>query len=454
MRAPGIGSGLPVADWVDMMVKAEATPKLKQFQKQQQTLDTQISSYGKLKSSLTEFQDSLQQMQKDEAFDKRKVDIVGKEPPFSGSATKDAISGSYDVAVQQLAKEQKTNLGAVVPDTKFEAGKLDFKVGDESFSVDVKKDSSLKDIADAINKSPDNKGVKATIVTYTDENGKPQNELVLMGEKTGEKNSFEVTSSADPSSQLGQMIAGQKTPDENKPQDAILTIDGKKITSASNKVENAIQGLTLDLKEVSEKDTGDKFKTNRVTVGYDNGAVKSSLSGFVEAYNSIIDITDELTKYNRETSTAAPLTGDSLVRNLMVQMREIMTSPSDAEGSVKYLADIGISTERDGKLKIDDEKLDKALEENFTKVGAFFSDKNDGIASKLDNLMKDFVGATGSLTEKDKALNEQVRKLGKEKEAFDKRMSDFEIRMTNQFNAIDAAVTQMQQQMNTVLSVL
>ncbi|MGL6296491.1 MAG: flagellar filament capping protein FliD, partial [Plesiomonas sp.] len=171
-------------------------------------------------------------------------------------------------------------------------------------------------------------------------------------------------------------------------------------------------------------------------------------------YNSIIDITDELTKYNRETSTAAPLTGDSLVRNLMVQMREIMTSPSDAEGSVKYLADIGISTERDGKLKIDDEKLDKALEENFTKVGAFFSDKNDGIASKLDNLMKDFVGATGSLTEKDKALNEQVRKLGKEKEAFDKRMSDFEIRMTNQFNAIDAAVTQMQQQMNTVLSVL
>lgn len=68
--------------------------------------------------------------------------------------------------------------------------------------------------------------------------------------------------------------------------------------------------------------------------------------------------------------------------------------------------------------------------------------------------MKDFVGATGSLTEKDKALNEQVRKLGKEKEAFDKRMADFETRMTNQFNAIDAAVTQMQQQMNTVLSVL
>lgn len=64
MRAPGIGSGLPVADWVDMMVKAEATPKLKQFQKQQQTLDTQISSYGKLKSALTEFQDSLEKMQK------------------------------------------------------------------------------------------------------------------------------------------------------------------------------------------------------------------------------------------------------------------------------------------------------------------------------------------------------------------------------------------------------
>lgn len=60
-----------------------------------------------MKSALTEFQDSLEKMQKDEAFDKRKVDIVGKEPPFAGSATKDAISGSYDVAVKQLAKSRK-----------------------------------------------------------------------------------------------------------------------------------------------------------------------------------------------------------------------------------------------------------------------------------------------------------------------------------------------------------
>ncbi|MEL4202294.1 flagellar hook-associated protein 2 [Plesiomonas shigelloides] len=445
MRAPGIGSGLPITDWVNMMVKAEATPKMKQFQSQQTKLDTQLSSYGQLKSSLSEFKDMLETMQKDEAFEKRSVTINGKDQPFSATADKNAISGNFDISVQQLASEQKTTLKGVSADTKF-SGTLDFSVGkdgSETFSVDIKEGSSLKDVADAINKSPDNKGVKATILAGDDGTSR----LVLVGQDTGEENKFTVSGAG--STELTDMLGGQST---QPAKDAEFTVDGQKMTSSTNKVKNAIQGITLELTDVSEK-VGDAYKTNRITIDYDRDGVKDSLKKFVDAYNKVIDVTTELTKYNKETKTAAPLTGDSLTRTLNTEMRGILTAPDENNKDIKFLADLGISSDRDGKLKIDDKKLDEALEKHFTQAGDMFGGK-DGIIGKMESLMKDYVGTGGTLTEKDKTLQEQKSKLDSEISAFDKRMKEYEARVTAQFSALDQSIAQMNQQMSSLMSSL
>ncbi|MEO3985226.1 flagellar filament capping protein FliD [Plesiomonas shigelloides] len=445
MRAPGIGSGLPITDWVNMMVKAEATPKMKQFQSQNTKLETQISSYGQLKSSLSEFKDMLEKMQKDEAFEKRSVTINGKDQPFSATADKNAISGNFDISVQQLASEQKTTLKGVSADTKF-SGTLDFSVGkdgSETFSVDIKEGSSLKDVADAINKSPDNKGVKATILAGDDGTSR----LVLVGQDTGEENKFTVSGAG--STELTDMLGGQST---QAAKDAEFTVDGQKMTSSTNKVKNAIQGITLELSDVSEK-VGDAYKTNRITIDYDRDGVKDSLKKFVDAYNKVIDVTTELTKYNKETKTAAPLTGDSLTRTLNSEMRGILTAPDENNKDIKFLADLGITSDRDGKLQIDDKKLDEALEKHFTQAGDMFGGKN-GIIGKMESLMKDYVGTGGTLTEKDKTLQEQKSKLDSEISAFDKRMKEYEARVTAQFSALDQSIAQMNQQMSSLMSSL
>ncbi|MGL4269125.1 MAG: flagellar filament capping protein FliD, partial [Plesiomonas sp.] len=249
MRAPGIGSGLPITDWVNMMVKAEATPKMKQFQNQQTKLDTQLSSYGQLKSSLSEFKDMLEKMQKEEAFEKRSVTINGKDQPFKATADKNAISGNFDISVQQLASEQKTALGNVEADAKF-SGKLDFAVGkdgSETFSVDIKDGSSLKDVADAINKSPDNKGVQATIITSV-KDGKTTSQLVLVGQETGEDSQFTISASGDAA--LTDMVKAkdegelEKQNQKTIAKNAQFTVDGKQMESSNNKVKDAIQGIT------------------------------------------------------------------------------------------------------------------------------------------------------------------------------------------------------------------
>lgn len=445
MRAPGIGSGLPITDWVNMMVKAEATPKMKQFQSQNTKLETQISSYGQLKSSLSEFKDMLEKMQKDEAFEKRSVTINGKDQPFSATADKNAISGNFDISVQQLASEQKTTLKGVSADTKF-SGTLDFSVGkdgSETFSVDIKEGSSLKDVADAINKSPDNKGVKATILAGDDGTSR----LVLVGQDTGEEHKFTVSGAG--STELTDMLGGQST---QAAKDAEFTVDGQKMTSSTNKVKNAIQGITLELTDVSEK-VGDAYKTNRITIDYDRDGVKDSLKKFVDAYNKVIDVTTELTKYNKETKKAAPLTGDSLTRTLNTEMRGILTAPDENNKDIKFLADLGITSDRDGKLQIDDKKLDEALEKHFTQAGDMFGGK-DGIIGKMESLMKDYVGTGGTLTEKDKTLQEQKSKLDTQISAFEKHMKEYEARVTAQFSALDQSIAQMNQQMSTLMSSL
>lgn len=458
MRAPGIGSNLPITDWVNMMVKAEATPKLKQFQSQNTKLETQISSYGQLKSSLSEFKDMLEKMQKDEAFEKRSVTINGKDQPFKATADKNAISGNFDISVQQLASEQKTALGNVEADAKF-SGKLDFAVGkdgSETFSVDIKDGSSLKDVADAINKSPDNKGVQATIITSV-KDGKTTSQLVFVGQETGEDSQFTISASGDAA--LTDMVNAkdsgelQAQNDKTKAKNAKFTVDGQAMESSTNKVKDAIQGITLELTDVSDTSDGTNFKTNRITIDYDRDGVKDSLKKFVDAYNKVIGVTTELTKYNKETKKAAPLTGDSLTRTLNTEMRGILTAPDENNKDIKFLADLGISSDRDGKLQIDDKKLDEALEKHFTQAGDMFGGK-DGIIGKMESLMKDYVGTGGTLTEKDKTLQEQKSKLETEISAFDKRMKEYEARVTAQFNALDQSIAQMTQQMNTLTSLL
>ncbi|MGL5164073.1 MAG: flagellar filament capping protein FliD, partial [Plesiomonas shigelloides] len=427
-------------------------------QSQNTKLETQISSYGQLKSSLSEFKDMLEKMQKDEAFEKRSVTINGKDQPFKATADKNAISGNFDISVQQLASEQKTALGNVEADAKF-SGKLDFAVGkdgSETFSVDIKDGSSLKDVADAINKSPDNKGVQATIITSV-KDGKTTSQLVLVGQETGEDSQFTISASGDAA--LTDMVnakdsgALQAQNDKTKAKNAKFTVDGQAMESSTNKVKDAIQGITLELTDVSDTSDGTNFKTNRITIDYDRDGVKDSLKKFVDAYNKVIDVTTELTKYNKETKTAAPLTGDSLTRTLNTEMRGILTAPDENNKDIKFLADLGITSDRDGKLKIDDKKLDEALDKHFTQAGDMFGGK-DGIIGKMESLMKDYVGTGGTLTEKDKTLQEQKSKLDSEISAFDKRMKEYEARVTAQFSALDQSIAQMNQQMSSLMSSL
>jgi flagellar hook-associated protein 2 len=137
------------------------------------------------------------------------------------------------------------------------------------------------------------------------------------------------------------------------------------------------------------------------------------------------------------------LVGDASVRMLLSGVRNELVNPADQEG-VRVLADLGITTQKDGTLKIDDATLSKALTDNFDAVGAFFTGDN-GLMSRVDKRIDGFAKTGGVLEQRMSGLQSTLTGIDKQRETLTRRVEQMQARLLSQFNAMDALVGQLNQ---------
>lgn len=167
-------------------------------------------------------------------------------------------------------------------------------------------------------------------------------------------------------------------------QNAQFSIDsvngGATLSSSTNSVSGYIPGVTLDLKSVSASPV-------TVTVAQDTQTTASSIKMFVGQFNGTMQKLDDMTKYDATTKKASALTGDSGIRDMERQLRQMVSAAAiGATGTYRTLASIGVSfgvigsaVGTTGKLTVDDSKLSKALAENPQAVEAVLA----GFAASL-----------------------------------------------------------------------
>lgn len=241
-------------------------------------------------------------------------------------------------------------------------------------------DQSLQGIRDAINKA--DMGVTATIVS--DGSSTPFH-LVVTSNKTGEATSMKIGvtgedgSPADPAlaSLLGYDPAGTQGMTQTAgAQSTLLNMNGIEIKSDSTSVKDAIQGVTLDVSAVG---------SSTLTVSKDTAAISTAVNGFVKAYNDLNKTMAGLTKYNAETQKGGVLQGDASVRAIQSQLRrQISTVMEGTGGKLNSLSQVGISFDKDGSLKLDSTKLNKAINDNAADFGGLFA----AMGSTTDGLVK------------------------------------------------------------------
>jgi len=437
ISSTGIGSGLQIDDLVSKLVAAERSAGQTRIDNKKDKLTEQFSAMATLMGGMSAFQSSLNALVSAGSFTSRKVS-VSDEAAFTAKATGSAAAGTYDVQVEQLAKAAQLGSDAFASaSTEVGTGKLTISVGDSSFSIDVADGSnSLANIRDAINKSSANKGVQASLITDVE-----GTHLVLTSTKTGADHALKVTTSGGDGG-LQTLVYdpnGTKNMDlRSEAKDAILFVSGYEIHSASNTVSNAIEGVTLTLKAPTGEDNSVQLNVDR-----DDAAIQDAAKKFVDAYNSLASTIKSLSRYDVSTDTGGPLLGDAMLRNIDSQVRKLISSPvSGVTGSYNTLASLGLTTQADGKLKLDTVKFNAALQANPGAVSDVFTSSN-GVAVKLADLMGSKTSTTGELTVRSSNITDSLVDLKDQQDVLNARMKVIEARYYKQFNALDSLLAQL-----------
>ncbi|MDM7857257.1 flagellar filament capping protein FliD [Thiopseudomonas acetoxidans] len=446
---PGIGSGLDIKGLVNSMVQAETAPKAAQLQRQEKTTEAKFSALGKLQSALSNFQSSMKELNKMTLFDNMKA-ASSNGSALSATASKTAAAGTYSVEVTSLATSSKVATKAVATDFKASgAGSLEVKLGSdgEVTTVNIADGSSLTDVRDALNEQLKDKGITANIVNNP---ASGTSQIVLSSKETGAGKDIVMTGTL--AGVIGEADFNVDGTKDIKAEDggagylqqaanAKFSIDGLALESATNTVANVIPDVEFTLKGKTEEG-----KPLTVTVGEDRSGVKDQLKKFVESYNEFMTVAKELTAVTKVGDDKAPvvggLVGDSTVRSLLNGVRAELGNVMPGAQGLRVLADLGITTQQDGKLKIDDKKLDAALEQNFDKVGQFIAGDN-GLMSRLDSKIDAYTGKTGIIGERQKSLDLARSDIKKQTERLNERSIQIEARLLKQFNAMDALVGQL-----------
>lgn len=446
ITSTGIGSGIDVGGIVSQLVAAEGQPARNRLDRREAETQATISALGGLKGALSEFQSALSGLSDLDAFQARRA-TSGDSSLFTATADETASAGSYQIEVERLAQGQKLRSGDFADaDTAVGTGTLTLDVGGNSFDIAVDAgNNTLAGIRDAINASPDNTGVTATTVNVDDPNNKGNTvtRLVLTADEPGKANEITVSTVDDDGNntdaeKLSRLSsASGELRDLQAAQDALIRIDGQAVTRSSNSINDAIDGVTLELKK------SDVGSTNSLDVALNTGAVKSKVESFIKAYNGLVETTNQLSSYDPETGRAGALQGDSTLRAISTQIRREMSETVDGiDGAFANLATIGVETQRDGTLKLDSARLDEAMDADFDAIGQMFASE-DGYATRLDSLVESYVGFNGILDSRTQSLNNRIDDIGDQREDLSRRLSSLESRLLAEFNAMDQLVGQL-----------
>lgn len=431
------GSQIDVNSLAAQLVAAERAPLDRQVTRETGRVTTKISALGALKASLNSFKNALSSLRSADAFAVRKA-ITSTPQVVTASATSSASPGTYDIEVVQLAKAQQ------LASTPFAAGSsavvgtgtLTVSLGSSSFNVTIdSSNSTLAGIRDAINAAPDNAGVTATLVQTT-----AGSRLVLSSTATGATNLIAVAQTGGDGGLAPLAYSASATTNYTQlspAQDAIVNIATFETRSSTNTVSGAIDGVTLTLLDEAPGDT------LSLTISEDKGAATAKIKGFVAEYNALQGQILKLRSYDATTRTAGPMLGDALLNGVESQLRRIVSTPvTGADETYNTLASIGIKSNADGTLTLDDTKLQRALDSDFDAIGTLFGSET-GVAAVLYEQTEARLDADG-------AIENRSQNLVKQKLALDKRQSDIDARMeialrryVKQFTSLDTLLSQL-----------
>ena len=324
ISALGAGSGVDVKSLATNLVEAERAPRKAVLEKKIKASEGGISGYGAIKFVLGDLNSAFGALKNQSTFN---VTSTRNSHPtsFAITSTTKTLAGSHTVSVSQLAKPQRSIspgfASSTFAITTNQPITLSLSVhGGAAETITVPASANTPEgIVNSVNAA--GKGITAQLINT----GDPTNPVKIMFTgQPGENNDFQITG-------LDTYFSALKTANptwtsviqpSQTAQNARLRVDGVDIISASNKVEGAITGTTLDLYSVTPAS-----ETASVDFLRDTSGIKPKIEALVKAFNDATSMLGVVSDPKSSVETyGATLVGSSVVGSVRSQMRSLITT--------------------------------------------------------------------------------------------------------------------------------
>ncbi|MEC5163729.1 flagellar filament capping protein FliD [Janthinobacterium sp. CG_S6] len=420
----GVGSNLDVNNIVSQLMASENAP-LNLLKAKETTFNAKLSAYGTIQSALSTFQSALKALSTGAL--NAQTATSSNSTVLTASAGSTAVAGTYSIEVTQLAQRHKLSAanGLASTTAALGSGTMSIQIGSKPAVVIPTADYSLQGLSNAINAA--GAGVSATIV-----NDGSTNRLVVTATDSGAANAITITADGG----LSQFATSDPNMTvQQVPLDATLKIDNILVTKPSNTITDAVTGLTLNLVATNIG------STVKVAVARDPAAMKTAVTGFVEAYNALSASVTKLTAFDAAAKKGAVLVGDAGANSIMVALRKEMGTASSG-GTLTRLSDIGVSFQRDGKLTVDDKKLTTALSGNVTDMVQLFT-STSGYGTRLTALTTEMLSSSGVVKTRQEGLKETIKNITDDQLDMQDHLAAVEKRYRKQFSTLDSTMSSL-----------
>jgi flagellar hook-associated protein 2 len=221
------------------------------------------------------------------------------------------------------------------------------------------------------------------------------------------------------------------------------------IGSSTNQFDAVASGVSVTISEVGTS-------AANVDVTRDNSKARNAIKSLVSTYNSYINTTDQLTKFNEDPTQRGILQGQGIVLRVSTRLSNLINkSYFGTNDPLQSFANLGVRTTDGGKLEFDEDVFNDVVEATPDAVQTFFRDENNGVAAKFETTLETLTDSfTGTFTNEKNGLNNSISALENRIEQIDEVLAIRQERLLRQFIQMEEIIGQLQTQGSAITALL
>jgi flagellar hook-associated protein 2 len=356
-----------------------------------------------------------------------------------GFVIEDNSAGAGTLTIEEVGGTTAADLRILGTGVVGSGGNQEISAQDQTV-ITIDEDDTLDSLVTKINDA--NVGVSAGV--FNDGSAFNSFRLSLTSGNSGTGGSFIID---DGSLDLGLTVATEA-------KDALLQVGSTPATSfligsSTNEFKDVASGVDVTVKEV---DTTSAI----VNVTRNNSKAKDAIKSLVGAYNSYINTTDQLTKFDEDPTKRGILQGQGIVLRVTNRLTSLINkSYFGTNDPVQSLSDLGVRTTAGGKLEFDEDVFDNVIEATPDAVKNFFRDENKGVAAKFETALEALTDRfTGTFANEKNSLDNSIGSLANRVEQIDATLAVRQERLLRQFVQMEEIIGQLQSQGESITALL